>query len=153
MVGSRPSRCLDTDNAPLELQWAVIESDPVFVKRALLLAVKDQVPQAALVDAWGEVQAILQRYEQCLAIDPDDIKPIARHAHLWELRIELEAYGVLLRVYEAEVPELPSSLVALHAHRKVIGATEDETKRAQDVEIFIAIRRFDTGRRDRWGLV
>lgn len=133
------------------IHWAVVDGDPKAVKRDLLLALRSQVPKEAVIDAWADVNAILDRYRHCLAVDPDDIKPIASDNRIWEFRVELAAYNVLLRVYEAEDDRLPMALVALHAHQKQIGADADDTKHLQDAEIFVAIKRCDLGQADLWG--
>lgn len=153
MTGSRPSRCLDRSNAPQVLHWATIDGVDEAPKKDLLTALVQVVPRSELTDYWPWVMSVFRRIEQCMAIDPDDVVPLARHMHMWELRINDQPRGVHIRVYQAEVPELPNTLVALHAHLKVIAQSEEETKRLQDVEIFKAIRRFDLGRQTRWGIV
>lgn len=134
------------------LHWAKVGTDPRVVSRELVAAVEASVPAAHKVDAVQDLRALLERVEQCRALDPDDVVPVARHPHLWELRLNDQASGVHVRIYCAEVPELPHDVVALHAHAKFTDGSPSEIKVRQDQAISLAILRFDAGRRDRWGL-
>lgn len=153
MARHRPSRCLSTANAPQVMRWATIDGETEAPKKDLLRALVPLVPQAELADYWAWVMSTFRRVEHCLAVDPRDVKPVARHPHIWEIRIDDQPHGVHIRAYQAEVPELPGTLVILHAHVKLIAETDEETKALQDAAIFTAIRRFDLGRATRWGIV
>ncbi|PUB21462.1 hypothetical protein C8K30_1145 [Promicromonospora sp. AC04] len=146
----RMSRCTDPSNAPQQLHWAVVSDTRV--ERELVTAVLPHVPRAALPDAIADIKAVLQRITTCQAIDPDDVKNITRDRNLFEVRFQLESFGLLIRIYTAELPELPHHVLALHVHQKVIGVTDDETADLQNAEIDIASRRLALGHATRWGL-
>ncbi|MER6936698.1 hypothetical protein ABTX24_18725 [Nocardioides sp. NPDC127514] len=120
--------------------------------RDLISAVKETVPLAAQPEAKADVAALLERVEQCRAVDPDDVKPIAQHHCIWEMRLDIRTHGLCLRIYETEIAELPAHIVALHAHRKVISGSPEDIRAAQDKEILVASTRWDDGRPQFWGL-
>lgn len=148
--GYRLSRCTDPANAPQSIHWAVI--DDIHVERELVTAVVPHVVRAALPDVVAEIKAVLQRIATCRAVDPDDIKNIARDRDLFEIRFQLPSFGLLIRIYTAELKELPRHVVALHVHQKVIGVSEAETADLQNQQIDLASRRLAQGRATRWGL-
>lgn len=149
--GSRDSRCLYPVNAPQAIHWARIAGDARAVSQELVAVIRAAVPQAAMTDAVADVRAVLERFEQCRAVDPDDVKPIAQDSRLWEMRIELAAFILLIRIYETEVKELPGQIVALRVHQKQIGPDEASTKALQDAEIAVASQRWSAGYPDLWG--
>lgn len=150
--GARDSRCLYPANAPQAIHWAVIDGDRRAVVSELETVVRDGVPSKALVDAWADLRALLERFASCLAVDPDDVKPIAQDERLWEMRLNIETYRLFVRIYETEISELPGHIVALRAHKKLVGVDEAETKALQDAEIAVASARWDSGRPHFWGL-
>lgn len=149
--GPRDSRCCYEANAPQQLHWAVIADDPRHVVEELTTAFKSCVPPEARIDAWADVKAVIERFERCHAVHPDDVKPIMSDPRLWEMRIELETYDLILRVYETEIRELPGKIVALRAHRKAIAGSRRDIRDAQDAEIKVAGDRWDAGRDQFWG--
>jgi hypothetical protein len=152
--GPRDSRCLYIENAPQPIHWAVIPGEPaVKVAVELIGVVRSIVPRAAQVDAGADVIAMLERYSRCVAVDPEDVVPVAQDPRLWEFRLDLTTYGLLLRIYETEIDEVPGHLIALRAHHKiVVDGDDDETKSLQDAEIGVASARWDDGRPTFWGL-
>lgn len=150
--GAHDSRCLYEVNAPQSIHWATVDGDPACVAQELIGVVRAVVPTQHQIDAKADVMAVIERFESCRAIDPDDVVPVARDARLWEMRIELLAYALLIRVYETEIDELPAHIVALRAHRKHVDLTDEEIRAAQDAEIDIASSRYDGGRSVFWGL-
>jgi phage-related protein len=105
-----------------------------------------------VVEAVQDLQALITRVERCVAVDPDDVVPVASHPNLWELRLNDHASGVHLRIYYAEVAELPHTVVALHAHAKFTDGTPSEIKQQQDEAISLAMLRFHAGVKGLWGL-
>ena len=152
--GPRDSRCLYEANAPQAIHWATLQDDPVVSVGAELIAViRANTRSQVWADVAADVRAILERFQQCVAIDPEDIKPIAQDGRLWEIRIDLTTDGLLLRIYETEIPELPGNIVALLCHHKVVVyGDEAETRRMQDEKIGEARSRWDRGRPTFWGL-
>lgn len=146
------SRCLYEANAPQRIHWACIDGNRAAVVRELFDPVHESLPEAQWVDARAEVRALLERFELCKAHDPEDVKPIAQDKRLWEMRLDVQAYSLQLRIYETELAELPENLVALRAHRKMVDAPADDIKAAQDAEIAIASKRWDDGYPEFWGL-
>lgn len=146
----RMSRCTDPSCAPQELRWAAV--DDVKTVHELVTAVRPHVPDAALPDVIADIKAVLRRVTTCEAVDPDDVKNISRDRNLFEIRIQLDAWGLLIRIYTAELPELPKVILVLHVHQKVIGVGDSETADLQNAEIDIASRRLTLGRSTRWGL-
>jgi hypothetical protein len=149
--GYRLSRCTDPSNAPQCVHWAVIGGTRV--ERELVTAVAPHVARAALPDVIADIKAVLQRIATCQAVDPDDIKNITWDRNLFEIRFQLEPFGLLIRIYTAEPEELPTHVIALHVHQKVIGVSDTETADLQNSAIDIASRRLALGRPTRWGLV
>lgn len=148
--GYRLSRCTDPCNAPQRVHWAVIGDTRV--ERELVSAIAPHVARAALPDVIAEIRAVLQRIATCQAVDPADIKNIARDRELFEIRFQLASFGLLMRIYTAEPEDLPRHVIALRVHQKVIGVSDAETVDLQNHEIDIASRRFVLGRSTRWGL-
>lgn len=148
----RPSRCLDVANAPQVIHWAAVGGDPEVVSEELVSAVKLSVPPGQVVDAVSDIQALLGRIEHCQAVDPDDVVPVARYEYMWELRVDDKASGVHLRIYCAELPELPHTVIALHAHAKFVAGTDAEIKKRQDEAISVAALRFEAGEKSLWGI-
>lgn len=149
--GARDSRCLYEVNAPQVIHWAEVAGDPRAVSDELVAVVRKVVPTAAMVDAVADVRAVLERFEKCQAVDPDDVKPIAQDNRLWEMRIEISAFTLLIRIYETEVKDLPGQIVALRVHEKQISSNEASIRALQDAEIAIASQRWDAGRPNFWG--
>ena len=149
--GYRLSRCTDPSNAPQRVHWAVVGD--IRAERELVTAVAPHVPHAAIPDAIAEIKAVLQRISTCQAVDPDDIKNISRDRDLSEIRFQLASFGLLIRIYTAEPGDLPSHVIALHVHQKVIGVSDTETADLQNHEIDVASRRLSRGRPTRWGLL
>lgn len=170
MAKSRPSRCLSRTNAPQELHWAQVGDKVKLPLRELEAALAEGIPPKQLIDVAAWLDSTLERIAQCRALDPDDVVPVAQHSDLWELRIDLTdsgflegavipekfetsyGNGPLVRIYEAEVVELPRHMVALHAHLKIIANEESKTRSLQDARIQRASTRFTAGRPTRWGL-
>lgn len=140
------------ENAPQTIHWASVGGDSRAVVDELVAAVKASVPEARVRDTVLDVQALLERIEQCRALDPQDVVPVARHHSLWEIRLNDQASGVHIRIYCAELPDLPHTIVALHAHAKFVGGTEQEIRDQQDQAISLAILRLEAGRKTAWGL-
>lgn len=149
---ARPSRCLTEDNAPQSLHWAEVGGDRFVVSTELTDAIRSSVADSMVIEAVQDFRALLERIEQCRAIDPDDVVPVARHPQLWELRVNDQSSGVHIRIYCAELPELPHIVVALHAHAKFVAGTPADIKARQDEAISLAILRLEAGRRTWWGL-
>ncbi|PJJ77507.1 hypothetical protein CLV28_0727 [Sediminihabitans luteus] len=149
----RFSRCTESANAPQRLHWAVIGGDPRFVFNELATAIKAQVHPNALIDAIADLRAVLERIEQCAAVDPSDIKNITRNRDLWEMRFHLDTWGLIIRIYETEVRELPAHIVLLHAHQKVVDVRPEEIADLQNEQIDVATARWIEGRPSAWGLV
>lgn len=122
------------------------------VSRELSDAIRASVPESHRSDAIGQMRALIQRVEQCLALDPDDVIPVAQHRSLWELRLNDQAFGIHVRVYIAEMPELPHDIVALHSHAKFVDGDDEEIRAKQGAAIGVAIDRWTRGRNTRWGL-
>ena len=147
----RLSRCTDPSNAPQQVHWAVMGETRV--ERELVTAVAPHVARAALPDVIAEIKAVLQRIATCQAVDPDDIKNITRDRDLFEIRFQLESFGLLVRIYTAEPEELPRHVIALRVHQKVVGVSDTETADLQNSEIDVASKRLALGRPTRWGLL
>lgn len=148
----RPSRCLDAARAPQVVHWAEVSGDRTVVSEELVAAVKESVDASLVVDTVQDVQALLTRVEQCQLGDPKDVVPVARHPFLWEIKLNDHSAGVHLRIYCAEVPELPNTIVALHAHAKFTAGSAGEVQSRQDQAISLAMMRFESGRKDLWGI-
>lgn len=151
--GEKPSRTLDQKFAPQSIHWATVEGDRAAVARELIGVVKAEVAPEVQADAKAEVVALLERYEQCTAVQPDHIKQIRKDPRLWEMRIPAKAYRLLIRIYETEIDELPKHLVALRVHQKeIVQGDAAATRAAQNSEIDVASARWDAGRTTCWGL-
>lgn len=148
----RQSRCLDPGNAPQEYFWAVIDGDPKAVAKELAAAIRAAVPAEQVVNVAADVNALLERIARCEAVQPDDVKPVTRHDHMYEFKVDDQASGVHLRLYCAEVPELPRHVVVLRVHQKVVEGDDEAIRKQQNAEIDVAIRRLDLGRRTFWGM-
>lgn len=146
----RLSRCTVLSNAPQQLHWAVVGDNKV--ERALVTAVMPHVARSALPDVIADIKAVLQRITTCQAIDPDDVKNLTRDRNLFEIRFQLDSFDLVVRIYTAELAELPHHVIALRVHQKVIGVTNGETADRQNDEIDIASRRLALGRATKWGL-
>jgi hypothetical protein len=116
-------------------------------------AIRQNVDAKAYIDAKAELAAVLERVLSCRAADPGDITNVARFRDLWEIRIQLGSFGLLMRIYETELDVLPVHIVALRAHaKKVAKLDRQQITELQNDEIDIAIRRWQKGRNDLWGL-
>lgn len=148
----RYSRCTDSRNAPQVWHWAVVDGDPTVVWREMIDAVRPHVPPMALPEVRADIRVVLERVQACEALDPEDIKNIARDRDLWEIRFQLETWDLLIRIYETEVPDLPNHVVALVAHEKVTDVSDDEIADMQNEQIDRASRRWLDGRSSFWGI-
>jgi len=152
MTTYRYSRSTEPANAPQFWHWAVLDGDPKAVFRELTGAIRPHVHVNALVDVVAELRAVFERIQTCTALDPDHIKNITRNRDLFEVRFQLAAWGLVVRIYETEIPELPQHVVALLAHQKVVDVGDDEIADLQNAEIDEATRRWVDGRPHYWGL-
>lgn len=148
----RRSRCVDAAFAPQHLHWAEVEGDPHLVQRELVQAVKDHVDATIQPEVLAEIQATLESIATCTAVEPSQVEAVARDSMLFELKISLTAWGVLLRVYETEDPRLPRHLVALRSHQKIVDVPPHEIEARQNAEIDVASERWAAGRDHLWGL-
>lgn len=148
---NRPSRCLSPSRAPQVLHWATIGGDRTLVSREIQEVV-DALDEPLRIDAAASLIALFGRIEQCLAVDPDDVVPVARYSYMWEFRINDHASGIRLRLYCAELDEYPNTVIVLHAHAKLVEGSPAEIKQWQDEAISQAAIRFEAGRREAWGL-
>jgi len=147
----RVSRCTDPRNAPQEIFWAEINGDKYLVRNEFVSSVREMVPVPALKDAIGTIKALLKRVEQCNAVDPKDVVNVARDRELFELRVQAQAFNLLLRFYETEPANAPHTIVMLKAHAKDLAAPHlmnDEQNR----EIDEASRRRTLGMKNQWGI-
>lgn len=149
----RHSRCTNIENAPQKWHWAAVEGDPKKVWRELVQALSANVHRNAVPDLIGDVKAIFERIEACKAVDPDHIKNITRNRDLWEVRFQLDTWGLVVRIYETEIPELPEHVVALLSHQKVVDVGEDEIADLQNEQIDEATTRWIAGRTAFWGIM
>lgn len=118
----------------------------------MISAIKENCDSRHYLDVIADVQATLELFQRCQAIVPDDVVPVARDHSLFGLRVQFEAWGLLIRIYETEAPHLPHHLVALRCHQKVTDVPPDEIKVLQNAEIDIATGRWLRGRDEMWGL-
>jgi len=146
----RFSRCIDPRYAPQKIHWATV--DDIKVQRELVRAVSETVPRSAIIDAIADINAVLDRVETCEALDPEDVKNITRDRELFEIRINVESFGLLLRLYTVEPNWAPHTIVVLRVHAKHVTPGEDPNLE-QDKEIDEASRRRVNGLATRWGLV
>lgn len=148
----RPSRCLDPAKAPQTIHFAPVGDDTAAVADELIAAVKNSVTAERVVDTVNDINALIGRVEQCMAVDPDDVVPVASYDYLWELRLDDQASGVHIRIYVAEVNDYPHTLIALHAHAKFVGGTAADIKQRQNEATSLAAMRFKAGEKSRWGM-
>lgn len=149
----RHSRCIDPANAPQAWHWAVIQGDPTLVWRELVAAIEPHISKAERPDVIGSIKAVLERVEQCRAVDPDDVRNIERNRDLWEIRFQLEPWDLVIRIYETEISLLPNHIVALLSHEKVVDVAADEIADLQNAQIDEATRRWVSGRASLWGIL
>lgn len=148
---ARPSRCLTPGNAPQKLHWLPVAGDPKVVAQEIQ-ALVDQLKPELRVAAAGSLIALMSRIEECHAIDPDDVVPVASFPYMWEYRVDDQASGIHLRLYGAEIPEYPNTIIVLHAHEKFVDGTAAEIKERQDQAMSLAAMRFIAGKSVSWGL-
>lgn len=122
------------------------------VWRELIDAVVQHVPQAAWPEVRADIRTNLERIERCQALDPEDVKNVSRDRDLFEVRLQLETWSLLIRIYETEPPAMPHHIIALRSHRKVVNVHSDEIARLQNDEIDIASRRLTAERVNQWGV-
>jgi hypothetical protein len=88
----------------------------------------------------------------------------ARREFVFEIKYDFRAISldaknkrvgskVKTRTYTSEPPEFADSFVGLHVHQKIeIPGDNAETNRLQNVEIDVAVRYYELGRPNNWGL-
>lgn len=115
----------------------------------------------------SEFRNRLQKAERGELAPVDHVKDLGRgtRAHLYEIRWqditvhEQDDAGnttfaeLIVRLYHSEPPALPSLVIGLHAHEKVI-VPDDETatRTLQNAEIDAAVQKFFNGLTENWGL-
>ena len=107
-----------------------------------------------LRDEWiGQFRSLLNRaaFGQLLGSEAE-VKAIARHDALFELRWRLPAFGGIhhVRQYHAEPVSWPTNLFALHIHLKVLDGADDEVRAHQNREIDFAHSQFERGMQTGW---
>ncbi|WP_152353342.1 F0F1 ATP synthase subunit delta [Brachybacterium subflavum] len=116
-------------------------------------AVKSDVDPKVQPEVLAEIRVTLEAIETCTALEPSQVEPVARDGALFELKISLVAWSVLLRIYETEDPRLPWDLVALRSHRKIVDVPQHEIEARQNAEIDVASDRWVAGYDSLWGVV
>lgn len=149
----RLSRCVEQANAPQQWHWAAIDGDRSVVQRELLAAVKPHVPTGAWPEVRADIKVYIERIEACQAVDPEDIQNISRDRDLFEVRLQLDTWSLVVRIYTTEPRHMPHDVIALLAHRKVVDVAANKIADLQDAEIDEASRRLTAGRVIRWGVL
>ncbi|HWU31595.1 MAG TPA: hypothetical protein VN108_01910 [Marmoricola sp.] len=148
----RLSRCLEIANAPQHIHYAPVGGQTDAVVAELVAAIEASVAKRHHEHAVARASLLIDRITDCLAVCPDDVKAVVRYDYMWEYRIDDHAHGIQIRMYGAELPALPNTIVMLHAHAKRLDGTERQIREWQDWAISEAAMRFEAGRKDRWGI-
>lgn len=110
----------------------------------------DLLPPGVAKQRKGEFLQRLKAAERGELVLEEELKPVHRDPHLWEIRWSWDRSP--WRLYHAEPAEAPQSLVLLRWHQKSLLGSASEIRTAQSREMDIAARRFVEGRSWRWGL-
>lgn len=172
-AGVSPSRCCQRGS--VEFYWAHFDGADIddHIRHAveMLFSVVERRGERA----WNPYNATItktafRRRLQAAArgdLDPPgELKPLrGGRGHLYEIRWQdvqvtnflsdrsVEHRNVLVRLIHTEPPQLPASVIALHAHEKDITGSESEIHDAQDSEIAQAEQIYYAGRDQHWDLM
>lgn len=151
------SICSDPSRAPIVYHWfgSGMGSSPVAAFQTLIA--HDLINDLNQRYLLTEFRSLMQRLQRGVLRPVDEVTRIKRASEvpLYELRINFEANAEgrhLYRIYHFEQSDLGSLVVGLHMHRKLIFGNRELTRLAQNLEIENAMRRFEFGREQNWGL-
>lgn len=143
------SRCAVAQQPEMDLHWfRDRRGSPVTTSE--VVSSLEGLPEGVRKQRQGEILQRLRAASRGELAEPEDLKPVCRDPHLWELRWTWDRQP--WRMYHAEPPDLPKYLILLRFHEKATSGDEAAIKRSQNAEMDVASRRYTEGRHWLWGL-